>query len=133
MPEPGDKHDPTLPPSTRYTRPWSWPSWKAWMQQCWDRIQWRKKKEINRVLRLRAAQPNNANEDWPSCSSCFEDSGVIYGVYHFTSGRWYVGQTVSTIHKRAQEHWHSRNRLEDAFHQALARDDSPFQLQPPSS
>ena len=58
----------------------------------------------------------------------FNDTGAIYGIYHLTTGRWYVGQTVSTIHKRAQEHWWSRLREGDAFHQALALDDNPFSI-----
>ena len=96
------------------------------MQQCWDRVHWQRKKDINRVLRLRAADPNNQGQDWAACSSTFHDTGAVYAIYHFTSGRWYVGQTVGTVHKRAQEHWQSRKRCTDAFHQALALDDSPF-------
>ena len=96
------------------------------MMQCWDRLSWRQKKEINRVLHLRATEPINCSQDWAACSSSFHDTGAIYAIYHFPSGRWYVGQTVGTVHKRAQEHWQSRFRCADAFHQALALDDTPF-------
>jgi hypothetical protein len=96
------------------------------MQRCWDRTQWRDKKEINRILRLRAQEPANRDVDWRSSSRLFNDTGAIYAIYHFTQGRWYVGQTISAIHKRAQDHWWSRFRDDDAFHQALGLEDTPF-------
>ena len=37
-----------------------------------------------------------------------------------------MGQTVSTVHKRAQGHWWARFKEDDAFHQALALDANPF-------
>ena len=59
-----------------------------------------------------------------------EVTGAIYGIYHLTSRRWYVGQTIGTIHKRAQGHWWSRFRESDAFHDALAVDPNPFSFIP---
>ena len=96
------------------------------MQRCWDRTKWRDKKEINRVLRLREKDLAQKHMSFTNVSSMFQESGAIYAIYHFTSGRWYVGQTVSTIDKRAQGHWWGRFRDSDAFHQALGLEESPF-------
>jgi hypothetical protein len=95
------------------------------MQRSWDRRSWRKK-ELSRLLDMRAREPTNSHVDWNNDSRMFDWKGAIYAIYHFTSGRWYVGQTISTIHKRAQEHWWSRYREGDAFHQALGLDEKPF-------
>ena len=37
-----------------------------------------------------------------------------------------MGQTVRTIHQRAYDHWTSRFRNADLFHQSLALDADPF-------
>ena len=95
------------------------------MQRSWDRRSWRKK-EIARMLDMRAREPSNSQVDWNHGSRMFDWTGAIYAIYHFTSGRWYVGQTISTIHKRAQGHWWSRYRDDDAFHQALGLEEKPF-------
>ncbi len=126
LPEPGDKHDPTCPPGSRYERTWDWASWKRWMRRCWVRKEWANKKEISRALRLRSQEMSNADIDWDHCDDRFDETGAIYGIYHFTAGRWYVGQTINTIYKRAQEHWWSRYREDDAFHQALGLEFNPF-------
>ena len=119
-PEPGDKHDDAPPPASRYPRPWTWTAWKEWMRRCWDRTRWKNKKAINTALRLREQEPNNRGIDWSNCATAFEDKGAIYGIYHFTAGKWYVGQTVGTIAQRAMGHWWSRLTANDAFHQAMA-------------
>ena len=75
---------------------------------------------------LRDRHTRHQDVDWGHSSDLFETEGVIYGIYHFTSGRWYVGQTINTVWSRAQNHWWSRVRESDAFHQALALDVNPF-------
>jgi hypothetical protein len=126
IPEPTDKHDKALPPASRYARPWTWDGWRTWLRRSWDRTEWRNKKDINRMVDLRNRDPANRGIDWSQCSEHFNAKGAIYAIYHFTSGRWYVGQTVNEIHKRAQAHWWSRTREDDLFHQAMLADESPF-------
>ena len=74
------------------------------MRQCWSRSRW-DKKEISKMLSLRAREPANRNADWRKAGELLNDTGAIYAIYHFTSGRWYAGQTIATIWKRAQGHW----------------------------
>ena len=87
LPEPGDKHDPMLPPGSRYKRSWDWSSWKKWMRRCWIRPHWERKKEINRMLLLRSQEASNKDVDWLHCDNMFHTTGAIYAIYHFTSGR----------------------------------------------
>ena len=96
------------------------------MRRSWDRQQWRQKKELNRGIKIRAQEPSNASYDFVNVSRDFDSSGAIYGLYHFTTGRWYIGQTVNPIHKRVQQHWWSRFRDQDLFHEALALEETPF-------
>ena len=86
------------------------------MKRCWTRKEWQDKKEVNRILRLRAQEPANKDIDWDHCDDLFDVPGAVYAIYHFTSGRWYVGQTVNAVHKRAQGQWLARLREDDAFH-----------------
>eukprot|EP00667_Euglena_gracilis_P000109 EG_transcript_109 len=51
---------------------------------------------------------------------------MIYGAYHFPTGKWYVGQTVNTIRQRAREHWYARKSARDFLHLALADDPDPM-------
>ena len=125
LPAPYDKHELRGGPAPRFDRPWSWPSWRTWTKACWDRKKWFKK-DVNRVLDLRAHDPSNAGVDWSHCSDRWDSTGWIYAVYHFATGRWYVGQTIRTIHQRAYDHWTARFREADLFHQALALDKDPF-------
>ena len=127
IPEPGDRHSRVPPPSGRYDRSWTWGSWKEWLHRCWDRTHW-KKKDINKVLGLRNSDPANKDEDWRHAARDFNRCGGIYAIYHFTTGRWYVGQTVNQLWQRAQHHWHSRLREDDLFHDALSTDPNPFAL-----
>ena len=96
------------------------------MVRSWDRSHWRNKREINRLLHLRSQEPANQGICWNHCSDMFNSKGAIYAIYHFTSGRWYVGQTIDAIYKRAQGHWWARFQASDAFHQALGLDLTPF-------
>ena len=41
-------------------------------------------------------------------------------------GRFHVGQTITHVWKRAQQHLWNRRRLPDLFHTSLWLDDSPF-------
>jgi hypothetical protein len=95
------------------------------MKRIWDRQDWRKK-DINRVLRLRANDPATRDLDWQHASQWWDVKGAIYGLFHFTSGRWYVGQTKNEIFERGRSHWWSRFREEDLFHEALSLDPDPY-------
>ena len=125
LPAPYDKHELNGGPAPRFDRPWSW--WRTWAKACWDRTRWYKK-DVNRVLDLRFYDSANRGVDWAHCSAWWESSGFVYGIYHFATGRWYVGQTVRTIHQRAYDHWTSRFRNADLFHQSLALDADPFEF-----
>ena len=72
----------------------------------------------------------NTVSDWSLASQYWDCKGVIYGIYHFTTRRWYVGQTINTVHLRAQGHWWARAREPDLFHETLALDTSPFSFVP---
>ena len=128
IPEPYDKVEDQEAAATRYARPWTWTQWKSWMSRCWDRGSWRQKNEINRVLQLRAKEPANKQIYWRQISQRFNDCGVIYGIYHFTSGRWYVGQTINEVYRRAQSHWWARFRDLDLFHEALSLEEDPHEI-----
>jgi hypothetical protein len=52
--------------------------------------------------------------------------GMIYGAYHFPTGKWYVGQTINTRYQRAQQHWWSRKNATDYLHMTLADDPDPM-------
>jgi len=52
--------------------------------------------------------------------------GWVYGIYQFSTGRVYVGQTIGTLLNRAQQHWWERTRVHDLFHQALETEQNPF-------
>ena len=64
--------------------------------------------------------------DWSNIQKLWDQKGWIYGLFHFATGRWYVGQTVRQIHVRAREHWNSRKISKDVLHLALANELSPF-------
>ena len=78
------------------------------------------------MLQLLAKEPANEQIDWRHISQHFNDCGAIYGIYHFTSGRWYVGQTINEVYRRAQGHWWARFRDLDLFHEALSLEEDPF-------
>ena len=86
---------------------------------------WRKK-EVQRAIFLRDSDPANQGIDFTRVEELWDRCGVIYGLYHFTSGRWYVGQTKKRAWARFQEHWYSRKRLPDLLHEALALEQDPF-------
>ena len=75
---------------------------------------------------LRSAAPCNASFDFSHASDLFRTRGWIYAIYHFTTGKVYVGQTVNEVWERGQKHWFERHRKQDLFHDALATDDTPF-------
>ena len=129
MPEPADKHSIRRGPAERYEtdRPWNWTEWKGWLQRVWDRQHWRKK-AVQKLLQRRAAAHSNQGVSWENASQHFNDVGWIYVVFHTTSGRYYVGQTVNTIWERLQKHWWSQKEKEDLFHLALRDDNNPYCL-----
>jgi len=43
--------------------------------------------------------------DYFAAETATERHGMIYGAYHLPTGRWYVGQTVTTVQERARQHW----------------------------
>jgi hypothetical protein len=51
---------------------------------------------------------------------------MLYAAFHFSTGRWYVGQTINTITERARQHWWSRRDATDYLHLALADDPDPM-------
>ena len=98
--------------------------WKAWQQQ--QMLKGWRKKEVQRAIFLRDSDPANQGIDFTRVEELWDRCGVIYGLYHFTSGRWYVGQTKKRAWARFQEHWYSRKRLPDLLHEALALEQDPF-------
>ena len=70
---------------------WTWKGWKAWQQQ--QMLKGWRKKEVQRAIFLRDSDPANQGIDFTRVEELWDRCGVIYGLYHFTSGRWYVGQT----------------------------------------
>ena len=80
------------------------------------------------MIEMRDAEATNNGDatDYFAAETVTERHGMIYGVYHFPTGKWYVGQTVNTIQARAKQHWWSRRRAEDFFHLALADDPDPM-------
>ena len=94
------------------------------MRRCWHRPcnEWRTA-TVHNVLQKRDEDPANAQADphWELKETCF-----IYVMFHFPTGRLYVGHTTRTVLQRSKEHWWDRNRLKDMLHQALANDTDPF-------
>ena len=82
-------------------KPYTWPKWRQWMQSCWSR-NW-EKRCINRVLKKRDVDSCNKGSTFQS--NTFGRAGAIYALFHFPTGRWYVGQTIHPVHVRAQQHW----------------------------
>ena len=92
-----------------------------WMQDGWRRV-WKNRK---RLLEVRDHDPCNrgksfAEEHW------WNARGWIYVLFHFPTGRVYVGQTSREVFTRAKEHWYGRERLEDHLHGAIANGTTPF-------
>ena len=124
IPEPYDKHDPQPPRHVRNEGTWSWDSYRTWMQKMWG-TNW-KKKSLRKVLQLRAADGSSGSLDWKDVPTLWSTPGWIYVLFHFPSGRLYVGQTKRLIWHRAREHWWSRGRTTDLLHEAHANDCNPF-------
>ena len=103
---------------------WTWREWKLWQCDCL-RNGWRKK-AVRAAIELRNVDPANYLVDFSRVEETWGKCGVIYGLYHCTTGRWYVGQTKKRAWVRAQEHWCSRNRLPDLLHEALSSEQDPF-------
>ena len=126
IPEPYDKHDAQVSRNRRHQDEWSWESWRTWMRQFQTRT-WCKS-QICCVLKMRHQDPANRGVDLHPDKTW--NQGVwIYALYHFATGRWYVGQTVRRFWLRAQEQYGQAKkdrRLTDVLHTALANEPSPF-------
>ena len=123
--EPYDKHDPQPSRHRRNEGQWSWQDYMSWMQRSWGRSSWRNK-TLRRVLQLRSADDANRSASWDDIPALWDAPGWIYALFHFPTGRLYVGQTQRKIWNRTREHWWSRGRCTDALHDALANDPNPF-------
>ena len=106
---------------------WSWATWKDWHHSCVARTRWHKT-AITRALQMRAdeARERGDTTDYFHPDAVSAVTGMIYGIYHFPTGKWYVGQTINTIQARAREHWWSRAKAGDYFHLALADSADPM-------
>ena len=106
---------------------WTWASWAEWHKRAVERRSWRKS-PIRRMLELRASEAAKRQDtrNYFSASAIGEWHGMIYGAYHFPTGKWYVGQTVNTVQQRAREHWWARNSARDYLHLTLADDPDPM-------
>ena len=126
LPEPYDKNAPHPSRNQRHQEDWTWNAWRDYIFDAASR-KWNKP-SIKRVLKLRDQYPANRKMDFTKTSELWTKRGWIYGLFHFASGRWYVGQTSREYWVRAEEHWHSRKRLTDVLHNALANEISPFSV-----
>ena len=124
LPEPYDKNSPHPSRNQRHQDEWTWDAWRDWLFDAASR-KW-KKPSIRRVLKLRDQDPANRSVNFSKAADMWTAQGWIYGLFHFASGRWYVGQTIREYWVRAEQHWHSRQRLPDVLHAALANEISPF-------
>ena len=73
--------------------------------------------------------PSNPGADFLPNKTWTRQSGWLYALYHFTSGRWCVGQAVRPLWLGTEEHCgHAKRnkRLTDVLHTALANELSPF-------
>jgi hypothetical protein len=77
-------------------------------------------------LRDKEAAERGDTEDYYSAHAVRSSHGMIYGAYHFPSGKWYVGQTINTIQERARQHWWARKSAMDYLHLTLADDPDPM-------
>ena len=123
--EPYDKHDPLPSRHRRNEGRWSWQDYKKWMQLSWGRPKWHNK-SLRRLVHLRASDEANRSVAWLDTAALWDTPGWIYALFHFPTGRLYVGQTSRKIWSRTREHWWSRGRCTDALHEALANDVNPF-------
>ena len=124
LPEPYDKHEPHPSRNERHQDEWTWPSWREWQLQNAGR-KWHKP-AIRKALKLRDQDPANRGTDFTDIKRQWASSGWIYALYHFSTGRWYVGQTIGRYIERAQSHWHGRRHSTDVLHNALANELTPF-------
>ena len=103
---------------------WSWDAWKSWLLDSAGR-DWRKP-AIRKAFKLREVDPANTHVDFKQTQKLWSTTGLIYGIYHFATGRWYIGQTVNSYWERAQKHWYERKSATDHVHNALANELTPF-------
>ena len=68
----------------------------------------------------------NTDADFSNAEDISTAVGWVYCLYHFPTGRLYVGQTIGTLMHRVQQHWWERGRAKDLLHSAISNDTSPF-------
>ena len=78
------------------------------------------------VLSLRDSDPANNATDFRDTAKQWNANGCIYALYHFSSDRWYVGQTVRNYWVRSKENWDKRQQHTDVLHNALANETATF-------
>ena len=107
-------------------RAWSWPQWETWYRSRVTIKRWRLK-VIQRVLDIRAVEARKRKDftDYHDPNMLFSRVGCVYGLFHFTSKKWYVGQTINTVPHRARQHFSDRARCQDRLHEELCMDLSP--------
>jgi hypothetical protein len=113
LPEPFDKHAPHPSRNQRHQDSWTWNAWRDWLFEATSR-KWHKP-SIRKVLKLRDSDPANKSMDFTKAADHWKAKGWVYGLFHFASGRWYVGQTINEFWVRAEQHWHARKRLTDVL------------------
>ena len=110
----------------QHERAWTWPQWQTWYRSRIALKKWRLK-VIQRVLDIRAAEARKRKDtsDYHDPDMLFSRVGCIYGLFHFASKKWYVGQTINTVPERARKHFSDRARCKDRLHEELCMDLSP--------
>ena len=106
---------------------WTWESWADWHERAIGRRNWRKT-PLRRMLELRDNECRCSGDtyNYYAPHAVSGRNGMIYGAYHFPTGKWYVGQTINTVRQRAREHWWARNSADDFLHLTLADDPDPM-------
>ena len=120
-----DQHQ-TLPPSTGY-KDWIWRGRREWLCRSWNRptMEWRTSSTQN-FLKARDHDLATKTSKGRTGEEISQMVGWIYGLYHFTTRRWHIGQTITFMLERGRGHWYEPLRTEDLLHEALGNEISPF-------
>ena len=81
---------------------------------------------MRKVIAKRDNDAINADANFSNAEDISTAVGWVYCLYHFPTGRLYVGQTIGTLMHRVQQHWWERGRAKDLLHSAISNDTSPF-------
>ena len=106
---------------------WTWEGWATWQAEAIRRREWRKT-PIRRMLQVRKEEATQRRDrtNYHDPALFKEANGLVYGAFHFSTGKWYVGQTINTVLQRAKQHWWSRPTTRDYMHLAMADDPDPM-------